>query len=393
MPLMPAPPLDQSPRARAVRQVRNWLATGRPPPGERLPTEQAMADRLRVSRGTVRAALLVLEQEGLLQGRLVLGATTPLQPPGPAAPSALMANTVVLLSAHTAVADHYRGGGFTAAVEIGAMDALHAAGHALMALPPSAVDAATVDELVRQMPRGVVVPMRASSMAEIPALLERLRAAGIPAVIASDEPRFAACDRVDHDHRAGAHLLCAWLLARGRRRPAFFCNADRRLHWVRQRLAGSDDALRAAAVPAQAPIWVAGRLDTSDLPAEERFAAHTRHFAGSLAERLRGPAAPDALLVASDGECYAAAAALRLLGLEPNRDVWLVGYDAYWRTCTDEHRHEPAHPLATVDKGNHALGAELVRLLEARLAGTLPAAPQRVLTAPRLIEIARSGEG
>jgi DNA-binding LacI/PurR family transcriptional regulator len=373
--------VDQSPRARAIRQIRQWLASGQPPAGERLPTEQAMADRLRVSRGTVRAALQALEREGLVRGRTVLG-----QAAAPAA-STLMASTTVLLSAHAQAADRYRGSGYTAAVEIGAMDGLHAAGRTVLALPPAGFDAATVDELIRQRPRGVVVPMRASAEAGVPEHLERLRAAGIPAVVNSDEPRFAAFDRVEHDHRAGARLLADWLIGRGRRRPAFFCMQDRRLQWVQERLAGSDAASRDAGLAPQPPIWVTGRLDTAGLAAGERFAALTRHYAGFLAERMRGAEAPDALLVASDGECYATAAALRLLGLEPNRDTWLVGYDAYWRSCADEHGREPTHPLATIDKDNHRLGIELVRLLDARLAGDLPAQPQRTIMPAHLVLI------
>jgi DNA-binding LacI/PurR family transcriptional regulator len=385
---MPVVQLDQSPRARTVRQLRQWLASGEIPPGERLPTEQAMAERLSVSRGTVRAALQQLEQDGLVRGRTVLARDAG----AASAPSGLMANTVVLLSAHVQVADRYRGSGFTAAVEIGAMDQLHAVGRLVLALPPDACDDALIGELIRQRPRGVVVPMRASAGAAVADQLERLRAAGVPAVVNSDEPRFAAHDRVEHDHAAGAGLLVQWLLARGRRAPAPFCMPDPGLQWVLARLAGSDAALRAAGLAPLPPIWVSGRLDTTGLSAAAAFAARSRHYAGALADRLRGAAAPDALLVASDGECYATAAALRLLGLEPNRDVWLVGYDAYWRSCADERLLEPARPLATVDKDNQRLGRELVTLLEERCAGRLPAAAQRVIVPPQLIAIP-AGDG
>jgi DNA-binding LacI/PurR family transcriptional regulator len=377
--------VDQSPRARTVRQLRQWLASGQVPPGDRLPTEQAMAQQLQVSRGTVRAALQLLEQDGLVQGRTVIAASA--APAAAAAPSSMMANTIVLLSAHVQVADRFRGSGFTAAVEIGAMDQLHAAGRLVLALPPDGCDDATVDELILQRPRGVVVPMRASAGDTVAGQLERLRSAGVPAVVNSDEPHYATFDRVEHDHAAGMGLLVRWLLAHGRLRPAFFCMPEPRLQWVQRRCAGYDDAMRDARLTPQPPIWLSGRLDTSGLSPADAFAARSRHFAGALADRLRGADAPDALLVASDGECYATAAALRLLGLEPNRDVWLVGYDAYWRSCSDEQSREAAHPLATIDKDNQRIGRDLVELLEARCAGRLPAAAQRVMVPPQLIII------
>jgi DNA-binding LacI/PurR family transcriptional regulator len=95
-------------------------------------------------------------------------------------------------------------------------------------------------------------------------------------------------------------------------------------------------------------------------------------------------------LVASDGEVRAVAAALRLLGLTPQHDILLVGYDGYWSSDSDESPFEAVTPLATVDKDNHRIGIELVRLLDARIAGRLPAAAQRILLPPRVIEIPAS---
>lgn len=50
-------------------QIRRSLEAGQFRPGDRLPTEREMADQLDVSRTTVRAAVAVLEHEGLLTVR------------------------------------------------------------------------------------------------------------------------------------------------------------------------------------------------------------------------------------------------------------------------------------------------------------------------------------
>ncbi len=67
--------------------------------------------------------------------------------------------------------------------------------------------------------------------------------------------------------------------------------------------------------------------------------------------------------------------ACRLLGKEPNKEVFIVGYDHYWEDLL-ERRLEPTAPMTTVDKRNHVLGSELVRLLQERIEGNLPAQPQ-----------------
>jgi GntR family transcriptional regulator len=48
----------------AEQALRNWLATGRHRPGERLPPEQELSAHLGISRGTLRTALQRLEDSG-----------------------------------------------------------------------------------------------------------------------------------------------------------------------------------------------------------------------------------------------------------------------------------------------------------------------------------------
>ena len=57
---------NQGPQARSLRTLRKWIAEGKLPAGEQLPTEHALMDLLKVSRTTVRAALSQLENEGLI---------------------------------------------------------------------------------------------------------------------------------------------------------------------------------------------------------------------------------------------------------------------------------------------------------------------------------------
>jgi len=52
-----------------VTQIRGLIAQGRIQPGDRLPPERELADLFKASRNSVRDALRVLEQMGLIESR------------------------------------------------------------------------------------------------------------------------------------------------------------------------------------------------------------------------------------------------------------------------------------------------------------------------------------
>ena len=131
------------------------------------------------------------------------------------------------------------------------------------------------------------------------------------------------------------------------------------------------------------PICVPG-VAAPDAQSQAAFEGKTRMLVGYLAEHLTASEPLDALMVHSDGDCFVTAAACRMCGRTPNRDVAVVGYDNYW-VETPDREWEACAPMATVDKRNAELGGELVRLLLSRIAGELPATPQRRVVTPQLI--------
>ncbi len=56
-----------------VEQIQNAILSGQVKPGETLPSERDLRDVFRVSRGTIREALRVLEQKGLIEIKLGVG--------------------------------------------------------------------------------------------------------------------------------------------------------------------------------------------------------------------------------------------------------------------------------------------------------------------------------
>lgn len=67
-------------------QIRHYLVTGALPVGARLPTEREFAERLNVSRPTVREALIALEVEGRIRIRVGSGIYVA-EPPASAPPA------------------------------------------------------------------------------------------------------------------------------------------------------------------------------------------------------------------------------------------------------------------------------------------------------------------
>ncbi len=55
--------INNSPRARAIRHIQEWITDGSLAPGSRLPSEMRLATKLNVSRTTVRLALEDLERQ------------------------------------------------------------------------------------------------------------------------------------------------------------------------------------------------------------------------------------------------------------------------------------------------------------------------------------------
>jgi len=138
-------------------------------------------------------------------------------------------------------------------------------------------------------------------------------------------------------------------------------------YWLGPRRAGYERAMLEAGLEPLPPVAAPGSPYGVD--DREGFDRTVRHFLGYLAPLLVGPARPDALLLDTDGHVPPFASACRLMGLEPQKDVWLVGYDNYWREDPIR-RFEPTAPLATVDKRLYEVGREMTNLLVERVRGT-----------------------
>jgi DNA-binding LacI/PurR family transcriptional regulator len=151
---------------------------------------------------------------------------------------------------------------------------------------------------------------------------------------------------------------------------------------MRGRLAGYQRAMREAGREPEPVQWI----DPLFVGSKESdiFEPKTRFSAGYLAPLLTASEPVDGILAISDGEALPLAAACRLFGKVPNRDVFIGGYDNYVGDLP-ELEIDPSALAATVDKLNWKVGEALASLLLDRMAGTLPPEPQKRVVRPRLV--------
>ena len=217
--------------------------------------------------------------------------------------------------------------------------------------------------------------------------LELCRDAHIPAIVYGNAPELRSFDRVFTDHRAGARDLTNWLLGRGCRRIVPFFPVAPSKYWMRERLEGYAEAMRAAGLE-PLPCAVSGDAVLAANAEDESHFPLFRALAVAKIVELQRNGGVDALLCYNDEWAKPAIAAIRELGLEPNRDILVAGYD----NVTQEAgfgAFEPGKPAITMDKHNEKTAAELAALLVARMDGALPPEPQMRTHDQELIENVR----
>jgi DNA-binding LacI/PurR family transcriptional regulator len=388
---------DLGARARVIHYLRKRIDDGTLVAGQPLPSGRELSRRLQVNPRTVRSALETLSQEGFIRPsgpRLHIvsarnGGAAPAAPTAAVRPLSLMRDAVLVLSNEPYNADDPTND----AAEMGAIQESRAHRLNVFALHPQNLGEATLERLRNDPPLGAVISeLFATGLSS--RLAAQLHGAGVPVVVYGDAPGMAGFDRVTSDHEEGAYRLTLFLLERGCVRPRNLWVVEAAVidgkapleYWLPERRAGYERAMREAGREPLPEILVAASpYGESDPAIFERTA---RHFLGYMAEHLAAPesARPDALLIDTDWHLPLIAAACRLLGREPNRDIALVGYDNTWHQ-TPLRLVEPVPPLATVDKRLFEIGREMTNLLVERVRGTLPAAagPHLRRVAPEML--------
>lgn len=371
------PPIHHSPRGRTVHLLRELIVRGEINEGERLPAETRLAEQFNVSRMTLRAALQVLEREGLVRRERNIGCVRAGRQPNQ---TNLMSRTIVLLSDHRIAKDGGVFGGTSDALVSGVIDGVVRRDMHFFRVGASVEDDRWLVDLISARPKGVVASFWNRPEPWQIGVINRLKSAGLHVAAFGHSSLFDGVDTVRTDHESGTEALVHVLAKAGKRRILRAWSAPTELPWIQAHDRGYDRAVRELGLDFLPPIQLEGLLPR-EAEGETNFRIRARHFAGYLAEHLHNERPIDALMVATDWEALVALAACRLFG---RTDLPVVGYDNYWPGMY-ERRWEPGVPYATVEKNNHLLGESLVDLLLQRIDGALPANPQTRVIEQRVV--------
>jgi DNA-binding LacI/PurR family transcriptional regulator len=359
-----------TPSIRALTQMRTWLQQGTLDGGAGLPAELELAERLAISRGTMRKVLQQLASEGLIQPRTRGRRIQPARGD--------QERVIVVLG--SGLDDQGLDESAEGSVEDACGRALRGSVHPLLLIEARRSHPERALSLLGHPPAGVVCTQ---FVAEKPAWLSevaRWRQAGIPVVVHGSDPAYAAFDRVHSDHAGAAYELTRQLLATGRRRIRQVWPSAARPYWLQEREAGHARAMAEAGLTVATPLHLPDEPPRSPRPDQANLDMRVCSYLGFLHAALQGNETPDALIAVNDIHTVAVALACRRLGRAVHDDIAVCGFDAAWQAAWEWQGLDVA-PFRTCHKHNHTVGQALAGMLLARIAGRLPTMPQ-VTTMP-----------
>ena len=376
--------MSTSPKAEIVRTLRAWIKDGVFEDGVPIPSERELCLRLDANQRTLQKAIKILEDEKLivrkgLRTRMISSKVRPVK-------SDILSDTILTLSS-ISYPDNFDlneslGLGWSDAIMKGVLNEVQRRGlHSLILNPKSFLS--DIGKYLNHKPCGLFwVDWNIDPDGT---MLEELTGSGIPVVAYGDHEKFRNIDRVSSEHEQGSYELAGALIKSGRRKIMMILGRGDLRYWVKGRISGYEKAMREAGLAPMPPLVESSvGTDMSDL--HEKVTITSRYHAGCLTEYFSAHGRPDAIMTLSDGCVYSVAIACRILGIEPGRDIEIVGYDNYWQECPDS-EFDPYVPPMTVDKRNLEMGREMVKLLFQRRNSELSPEPQLRLIKPELVRI------
>ena len=356
-----------SARAKVSRWLEEAIASGSIPRGGEIPSERELAKSLGVAKNTVSAAI----EEAVRRGLVVSREGSRKRYAGTPGGASLASSTVFVLAGKMSFKDIATAPSWSDSfLALDVVRSLSLRGRSVALYTPQSLPAGGLDAIFEARPGGIVVTNSVSGDPLAMEALRRCREAGIPAVAYGNAPELRAFDRAYSDHRAGSRDLTRWLIAHGRKRIVPFFPFAPTCFWERERIAGYEEAMREAGLePVEISIFGSKAIDVGNKTEVSRI--QTALAMATLQSLRRDSAFPDALLCLNDDWANPALAAIHDLGLVPNQDIMVAGYDNIVRNNGPDSNF-PFRPVVTVDKHNERSAEDLAALVVARMDGNLP---------------------
>jgi LacI family transcriptional regulator len=350
---------------RVVRIMRDRIADYGYAVGEYFPSERDLAAEFRCSRDTIRQAVEVLKQDGLVaseqgRGTVVLGLPEPHMTPREARDQLQLAALIVYGMARDG----------SAAIFQGCQEIMRYEDHHLIvcetprdALRRHETEAAHLRSLIDKGIGGIIIYAEPTDRNR--SLLAEAVACGVNVVQIDRYLQGLDCDYVGVPNAQAAREAVEHLVQDGYRRIVAI-SLEPEPSSCTERLAGYTDA-----------------MDAHELPARVEMGGTT---AGTNAEMARivdgwivAEAIPDAVFAVNDGLALLLIRALRDRGLRVPNDVAVAGFDDIGAAAL----MEPL--LTTVRQPFYEMGQTAARLLLDRMAGTYTGVARRVTCPTQLV--------
>lgn len=384
--------LKGSSQAYIVDTVQDWVANGKLGEGDALPPMRRLAEQFAVDKSTICRALSALQSAGVVrrQGRRL----HVVRPGSASADSVDWTSGMVGVVTASDVTKAPPTAGW-AGISPHVLAALHEGGRYAAVFRPEMVDDQPLRDLVNSNVAGfILTPVSDEALQD--RWIGLLSEANVPFVLYGeefgDERDPAQLNVVTLDHEDAAYQLSRWLIGRGCRRILrYWPHQHDRLHrpaWLKDRDRGHERAAREAGHELLPPVEFHRPIEKVSTP-KQAFDARVRQAAGHLVEHLLAREPIDAIVTATDTHAFEVAAACRLFGKTPNKDVLITGFDGYWQTC-EYRQHESVGPIVTVEQDLAMIGREMVRLLDKQIQAGSSMTPELVRLPAKLIETEES---
>lgn len=337
-----------------LTHLRAEIESGAKKPGDKLPSESAIAAEWQVCRMTAHRAMSELTREGLVTRKRRAG--TIVSAPAKEIPVARAIRHVALLCFHS---NDFPQANYVHGFRAG----LHEDHHVLLC--DTRNDAACEATYLRRLQSEAdAICLYATCHPANNSVLRDIAASGTPLIFLDRIPDGVVADGIVTDNRFSTQEAVGSLIAQGHSRIAFFTTDNSAVPSVRERLEGYAAAMDEAALPWESQVRVFPR------GAGYAFDAFADAVRETLSDLLSGPDAPTAVLCLEDYFLAATIEACETLGLSVPGDLEILSFN----DCPPP-APKPTLRIQRIVQQAYHMGHLAAQHLQERLDGTVDTAP------------------